>query len=132
MLVISWHLTKPNSIECSILGSEFVSAKAAMETNRALQYKLRMMGISIDGPTYMLCNNISVVNNTTALESVLKKKSNSIAYHAVPEAVAMQELLIVDVKSEDHLADVMTKVLPNGAKRDNLIQGMLWDIGYQV
>jgi hypothetical protein len=31
----------------------------------------------------------------------------------------MQELLIAYVKSEDNLADVMTKVLPNGSKRDN-------------
>jgi hypothetical protein len=42
--------------------------------------------------------------------------------------VAMQELLIAYVKSEDNLADVMKKVMTNGAKRDHLIQGMLWDI----
>ena len=59
---------------------------------------------------------------------MLKKKSNSIAYHAVREAVAMGEILITYVNTDDNIADVMTKVLPAGARRDNLIQAMLWDI----
>jgi hypothetical protein len=128
MSIIAWHSKKQGSIEGSTFGSEFVAAKAAMEANRALRYKLRMLGVPIDGPTYMFCDNMSVVNNTTAPESMLKKKSNSIAYHAVRESVAMGELLIAYIKSEENLADVMTKVLPNGEKRDKLIQGMLWDI----
>jgi hypothetical protein len=99
-----------------------------MEANRALRYKLRTMGVPIDGPTYMFCDNMSVVHNTSAPESMLKKKSNSIAYHAVREAVAMGELLIGYVKSEENLADVLTKVLPDGKKRDSIIQAMLWDI----
>jgi hypothetical protein len=61
-------------------------------------------------------------------QSMLKKKSNSIAYHAVRENVAMGELLIGYNKSEENIADVMTKVLPNGSKRDSLIQAMMWDI----
>jgi hypothetical protein len=83
MFVISGHSKKQGSIECSTFGSQFEAAKAAMEANRALQYKLRMMGILINGFTYMFCNNMSLVNNTTALESVLKRKINSIAYHTV-------------------------------------------------
>jgi hypothetical protein len=71
---------------------------------------------------------MSVVHNTSAPESMLKKKSNSIAYHAVREAVAMGELLIGYIKSEENIADVMTKVLPNGEKRDSLVQAMLWDL----
>ena len=86
------------------------------------------MGVPIDGPTYMFCDNMSVVYNTTAPESMLKKKSNAIAYHAVRETVAMGELLITYIRSEQNIADVMTKGLPNGAKRDSLIQAMLWDI----
>jgi hypothetical protein len=35
----------------------------------------------------------------------------------------MGELLIGCIKSKENIADVMTKVLPNGAKRDSLIQG---------
>jgi Reverse transcriptase (RNA-dependent DNA polymerase) len=128
MSIVHWLSKKQGSVEGSTFGSEFVAAKAATEANRALRYKLRMMGVPIDGPTYMYCDNMSVVNNTTAPQSVLKKKSNSIAYHAVREAVAMGELLIAYIKTNENLADVMTKALPGGEKRDALIQSMLWDI----
>jgi hypothetical protein len=42
-----------------------------------------MMGVTIDGPTYVYGNNMSVVHNKQRPESVLKKKSNAICYHAV-------------------------------------------------
>jgi hypothetical protein len=99
-----------------------------MEANRALRYKLRMMGVLIDGPTYMYCDNMSMVNNTTAPDSMLKKKSNSIAYHVVREAVAMGELLVAYISTDDNIADVMMKALPGGERRDKLIKAMLWDI----
>ena len=128
MGLIQSHSKKQGSVEGATFGSEFVAAKTATEANRALRYKLRMMGVPIDGPSYMFIDNMSVVHNTTTPTSMLKKKSNAIAYHYVREAVAMGEILITWVRSEDNIADLMTKVLPNGEKRDKLIQRMLWDI----
>jgi hypothetical protein len=128
MATIAWHSKKQGTVEGATFGSEFVALKTAMEANRALRYKLRMMGVPIDGPTYMYCDNMSVVHNTTAPESMLKKKSNSIAYHAVREAVAMGEILIAYVHTDDNVADLMTKSLPGGEKRDRLIEGLLWDL----
>jgi hypothetical protein len=40
----------------------------------------------------------------------------------------MGELLIGYLKSEENLADVLTKVLLDGKERDSIIQAMLWDI----
>jgi hypothetical protein len=51
------------------------------------------MGVPIEGASGMYCDNMSILNKTTSPESMLKKKSNSIAYHAVLEAVAMGEFL---------------------------------------
>jgi hypothetical protein len=45
--------------------------------------------------------------------------------HAVQEAVAIGEMLIAYVKGEEKLADVLTKVLPDGKKRDYTNQAML-------
>jgi hypothetical protein len=45
MSIVSW--LKQGSVEGSTFGSEFVAAKAAIEANRALCYKLRMMGVPI-------------------------------------------------------------------------------------
>ena len=128
MAPIAWYSKKQGSIEGATFGSEFVALKTAMEANRALRYKLRMMGVPIDGKTYVYCDNMSVVSNTTKPESMLKKKSNSIAYHAVREAVAMKEMMIAYIKSDANIADLMTKVLPGGEKRDKLVQRLLYDI----
>ena len=47
-----------------------------------------MMGIPIDGPTNMFCDNEAVVRNSTMLESTLKKKHVAISYHHVQELCA--------------------------------------------
>lgn len=128
MAPINWYSKKQGSVETSTFGSEFVSTKTAMEANRGLRYRLRMMGVPIDGPTYMYVDNMSVVKNTSLPDSTLKKKSNAIAYHAVREAAAMGEIVIAYITSLDNIADLMTKVLPSGERRNRLIEGVLWDI----
>jgi hypothetical protein len=66
--------------------------KQGMEALRGLRYtKLRMMGVAISGPSCIYGDNMSVIHNTQRPESILKKKSNSICYHAIREAVAMGE-----------------------------------------
>jgi hypothetical protein len=50
-----------------------VSANVAVEANGALCYKLQTMGVPIDGPSYMFCDNMSVVHNASVPESMLKK-----------------------------------------------------------
>jgi hypothetical protein len=73
---------KQNTIETCTFGSEFVALKIATELAQGLCYKLD------DGPTSAKCDNMLVVQNGTALESMLKKKSSTIAYHAVRQAIA--------------------------------------------
>jgi hypothetical protein len=74
-----------------MFGAEHVAMKNGIETTRGLRYKLRMMGVAIDVSTYVYGNNMSVVHNTQRPEYVLKKKRNSICYHAVRESVTMGE-----------------------------------------
>jgi hypothetical protein len=50
--------------------------------------KLRMFGVSIDGPANVFCDNHGVVKNVSILELMLMKKHDAINYHAVREAVA--------------------------------------------
>ena len=60
------------TVETSVFGAEFVAMKNGMETGRGLRFKLRMMGIPIDGPAFVYGNNMSVVYNTQRPESMLK------------------------------------------------------------
>jgi hypothetical protein len=75
------------------------------------------MGIPLDGPGYMYCDNNLMVCNTTMPESTLKKKLNSIAYHCVHEAVGMGEIIITYEPTETNISDLMTKALPGGAQQ---------------
>jgi hypothetical protein len=87
-----------------------------------------MMGVALSDPTYVYGNNMSVVHNTQRPESVLKKKSNSICYHAVRESATMGESIIGHVPSVDNPADIHTKVVSGGQKRNHLICLLLHDL----
>jgi hypothetical protein len=125
---IVWFSRHQPTMELSVFGAEFVAMKNGIETCRGLRYKLRMMGVTLSGPTYVYGDNMSVVHNTHWHESVLKKKSNSSCYHAVRESVAMGESIIVHVPSVDNPADICTKVVPGGQKRNHLIRPLLHDL----
>ena len=108
---ITWFSKRQNTIESSAFSSEFIAMKACVEEISALRYKLRMMGIPIDGPASILCDNKSVVTNSSVLSSKLNKKHNSIAYHAVRWARAADVVKVGWIKSQENLADALTKQL---------------------
>ena len=64
-----------------------------------------------------LSYNQSVLWNTSVPDSVIKKKSNSIAYHFVREGVARDEWRTAYVNTHLNPADLLTKPLPSGEKR---------------
>jgi hypothetical protein len=70
-----------------------------------------MLGIPIDGPANVFCDNKSVVTNSTVPTSTLKKKHKSIKYHRAHEAVAAGILQIAKVHMMENLADLLTKPL---------------------
>ena len=70
-----------------------------------MRYKLRMFGIPITGPTRVLCDNESVVKNSSKFESTLNKKHNAIAYHMTRWATAAKEIIMGWIKSGENLAD---------------------------
>jgi hypothetical protein len=102
--------------------------KNGIETCYGLHYKLRMMDVALIGPTYVYGYNMSVVHITQRPESVLKKKSNSICYHEVCDYDAMGESIIWHVPSVENPADIFTKVVPGGQKRNHLICLLLHDL----
>ena len=126
--LIQWCSKKQATIESSVFGAEFVAMKHGIETVRGIRYKMRMMGIKLSGPTYVYGNNMSVIHNTQKPESVLKKKSNSICYHAIRESVAMGESLTGHIPSQENPADIATKIIPSGQLREYLVGKMLHDI----
>jgi hypothetical protein len=127
MALIVWLSKRQPTIETSVFGAEFVAMKHGIETLRGLRYKLRMMGVPLTGPTFIYGDNKSQVTNSSRPESTLKKKCNSICYHAIRESVAMGESLICHLCTQFNLSDFLTKVT-NGAKRRRLVGNVLYDI----
>ena len=123
--LVHWMSKKQNSIETSSFGSEFCAMKMATEYVRGLRFKLRMMGISCDDPTFVYADNQSVLANTTMPQSMLKKKSNSIAYHFVREGCAKDEWRTTYVNTHDNPSDILTKPLPSGEKRSKFCRKLL-------
>jgi len=83
MALIDWISKKQTTIETSVFGAEFAAMKHGIKKLRGLRYKLRMMGIPLTSPSYIYGDNKLQVTNSTRPESTLKKKCNSICYHAV-------------------------------------------------
>ena len=127
MALIIWLSKRQPTIETSVFGAEFVAMKHGIETLRGLRYKLRMMGVPLTGPTYIYGDNKSQVTNSSRPESTLKKKCNSVCYHAIRESVAMGESLICHLRTQFNLSDFLTKVT-NGIKRRRLVGNVLYDI----
>ena len=114
---IFWTSKKQGGIETSSFASEFIAMKTCCEYVRGLRYKLRMMGIPCDFPAYIYGDNKSVLVNSSQPFSVLKKKSSSIAYHFVREGTSRDEWRTAYTKTDDNIADLLTKPLPGGMKR---------------
>jgi hypothetical protein len=107
----NWSLKKQTSCEMSTFGSKFVAIKQATDYIHGLRYKLRMMRITVDEPAYVFGDNQLVLANTTAPGSMLKKKSNAIAYHFVWEGCARDELQTAYINTDEKVADLLTKPL---------------------
>jgi hypothetical protein len=108
---VKWYCKRQNTIESSTYGAELVAARIAVEMIMEFRYKLRMMGIKVDGPSVLLVDNEAVVKNTTLPSSTLKKKHNAIAYHKVREAVAANIIKVAHIRTHLNVADILTKPL---------------------
>ena len=76
-----------------------------------------MLGIPFEGFIFVSSDNQSVLYNTSIPESMLKKKSQGIAYHFVREGCARNELRTAYVNTRYNPSDLSTKPLAAGVKR---------------
>ena len=98
--------------------------KQATEYIRGLRYKLRMMGITVDEQAFVFGDNQSVLANTTAPSSTLKKKSNAIKYHFVREGSARNEWQTTYINTNENIPDLLMKPL-SGPKQIKFIRMIL-------
>jgi hypothetical protein len=106
---IKWYCKRQNTVETATYGSELVAMRIAIEAVLEIRYKMRMMGLLVEEPSVVLCDNHAVIINTQLPSSNLKKKHNSVAFHKCREAVAAGIVKTAHVDTTNNIADIFTK-----------------------
>ena len=86
---IQWITKKQAIVEAATYGSEFMEARQATEQTLDLCYTLRMIGIPIDGKSWLFGDNQSVIISSTIPQSTLNKFHKALSYHCVHECIAI-------------------------------------------
>ena len=121
---ILWFSKRQNTVEASTFGSELLAMRLAVEMIEGLRYKLRMLGVPLEGECAVFCDNNSVVLNVKP-ESALKKKHVAVNWHRVREAIAAGTIKVAKENTLTNLSDILTKCL-NGVRLRELIAYILW------
>ena len=87
-----------------------------------------MMGIPVNNPAFVHGDNQSILWNTTVPESILKKKSSSVAYHYIREGCAMDLWRTGYVNTKFNPSDILTKTVSSITDRMRKIRMLLYDI----
>ena len=103
-----------------------MALEVGTEYVREWRYELRMIGILIRVPCHVYVDNKSVIFNSYAPESVLKKKRNLIVYNHVQKGISRAEWRItyIDTNNKNHNY-LLTKLIPCGEKRIKFCQNLL-------
>jgi hypothetical protein len=67
MAPLMWFSKRHPTVESSVFGAEFAAIKNGITTWRGIRYKLRMMGVTLGGPTYVYGDSMSVVTTPIVL-----------------------------------------------------------------
>ena len=91
--ILCWS-KQQNTVETSTFGYEYVALRITTEQIIALRYKLKMIGIQVEDPADVFCDNEVVAKNCVTPESVLNKKHNAIYFHKVRECCAAGIIIV--------------------------------------
>ncbi len=105
------YCKRQGTVESFTYGSELMASRIATELTMAMRYRLRMLGVPLQGPAHLYGDNMSVIVNCLLASSSLKKKHNAIAYHKVREAVAAGVIKLFHIPSSKNKSDILTKLL---------------------
>ena len=108
---VSWVSKRQKTVESATYGSEMVASRIAVELIISMRYFLFMVGVNVEPCSVLVGDNMAVVLNTTIPSSALKKKHQACNYHKVRESIAAGFIRYGHIKSEENVADLLTKPL---------------------
>ena len=87
-----------------------MSARQAVKQIVDHHYTLRMFGVLLEGPAWVIGDNQAVINNTTTIpHSSLSKCWNALSYHHCLESVAVGICRFEYLPSTQNPSDILTK-----------------------
>ncbi len=67
--LITWCLKRQSMLATSTFGTEIVDMKTGVEILQGIHFEIDLMGIPIDGATYIYGDSMCIINNTSKPES---------------------------------------------------------------
>ena len=92
-----------------------VASRISIEQIIFLKYCLYMLGVNHEPTSVLVGDNMAVALNNTIPSSALKKKHQACNYHKVRESIAAGFIRYGHIKSEENVADLLTKPLSKAA-----------------
>jgi hypothetical protein len=106
-----WYARRQGLVNTATYGFEFMAARTATEQIIDLRYILRIMGIPINGPSWMFRDNQGVITSSTIPESTLNKLQNALSYHLVRECIAANIIYFIHVEGKYNPSDLLITIL---------------------
>jgi hypothetical protein len=123
---VDWFSKRQSTVETATYGSEFVAGRTATEQVIDIRYTVRMMGVSIEGPTYMFGDNMSVIRSSTISHSMLGKRHNMLSYQRCREAISAGISKMFHMDGKQNPSDVMTKFLAHAVSYPLVKYFLFW------
>jgi hypothetical protein len=96
-------------VEPATYGSEFITAKLAVEQIMAMRLTLQYLGVEVHGATRLFGDNGSVVTSLLVPDSPLQKRHQALAYHYTREAIASKAVEFCHLPGDLNPADILSK-----------------------
>ena len=109
--VFSWSSKKQQVVALSTAEAEYMAATSSATQALWLRKMLGFLQHKQDGPTKIFCDSMSAIDLTKNLVFHGRSKYIDIKYHFIRELVREQEIAIDYCRSEDQVADILTKPL---------------------
>ena len=106
---IEWYSKKQTTVETATYGSEFTSARIAVQQIASMRVTLQYLGVPIEKSAYLFGDNESVVKSSTVPHSQLSKRHHALAFHYTREAIASGMVIFSHIPSGINVADILSK-----------------------
>ncbi|EOY32707.1 Uncharacterized protein TCM_040734 [Theobroma cacao] len=125
---ISWSSKKQSTVARSSIEAEYRALASTAAELTWISYVLRDLGLYMDKPPRVLCDNLSALHLIINPIFHARTKHIEIDYHFIREKVALGSLVTQFVPSTHQVADIFTKALPRNIFEGFRLKLGLWDL----